>query len=123
MSALEFLFVYGTLKRGGKYHNSYLKDAKFHVIAKTVDKFDMFSNGEYPFIFVNGSTQIHGEIFQVDHEQLTNIDKLEDVPNEYIRAKITLTCNDKEIEAWTYISQAHMKKDRLQYIENGNFPI
>lgn len=121
MPNLELLFVYGTLKRGGKYHQEFLNEAKFLTEASTVAQYDMYSNGEYPFIFENGSARISGEIYQLTLKNLIKIDRLEEIPEEYIRKKIKVKSSDKEMIAWSYIAQPKLKNKNNIFIADGYF--
>ncbi|PSL40009.1 gamma-glutamylcyclotransferase (GGCT)/AIG2-like uncharacterized protein YtfP [Planomicrobium soli] len=70
------LFVYGSLKRGGKYH-CYLDEATLiaeHAVAKGV----LYDSGlGYPAIVLSGSDDIIGEIYDIPDELWPALDDLE----------------------------------------------
>lgn len=70
------LFVYGTLKRGGKYH-AYLEEAALvaeHAIANGF----LYDTGlGYPSMVMTEEAEIHGEIYEIPDALWPAIDDLE----------------------------------------------
>ena len=94
---MTLLFVYGTLMRGGRYHEL-LASARFCGEARTPPCFRLVELGEYPAL-VSGDACVSGELFQVDDETLAAIDELEGHPDLYERRRILL---EGGIEAEAY---------------------
>lgn len=89
MSGLHRIFVYGTLKRGGRNHRL-LSRARFMVTTHTLLRFTMVSCGPYPAIVADGRREIHGEVYEVSEETLEALDRLEDYPSLYDRIEVPL---------------------------------
>jgi gamma-glutamylcyclotransferase (GGCT)/AIG2-like uncharacterized protein YtfP len=70
------LFVYGSLKKGGKYH-FYLEEATLvaeHAVAKGV----LYDSGlGYPAVVLSGTGNITGEIYDIPDELWPALDDLE----------------------------------------------
>ena len=73
----NLLFVYGTLRQNYGNHG-FLKNAHFLGEAKTQDKFVMHCRGSIPFVSESQAiSQIVGEVYEVDDNNLAAIDQLE----------------------------------------------
>lgn len=107
MLSLEppYVFVYGTLKRGGS--NAILMQemgADFVGLAYSVQPYPL-RIGEYPFLEDNPGEGycVEGEIYQIPTmEGWELLDRLEDHPRLYERRVREFRCNDKTLQAWTY---------------------
>jgi gamma-glutamylcyclotransferase (GGCT)/AIG2-like uncharacterized protein YtfP len=95
---MTILFVYGTLMRGGRYHDL-LANARFCGEACTPPCFELVALGEYPAL-VSGEKRVSGELFQVDDDTLAAIDELEGHPELYERRSILL---EGGVEAHAYL--------------------
>ena len=73
---MTVLFVYGTLMRGGRYHEV-LANARFCGEACTPPCFALVDLGEYPALVPHGEKRVSGELFQVDDQTLAAIDEFE----------------------------------------------
>lgn len=115
------VFTYGTLKRGGWNHH-YLKDAKFVGEAKVKGTLYLRRGFCYPVLFLDGDTDIHGEVYEVDKRGLQRMDDLEGVPNLYKRKQITTS--DGTV-AWVYYADSNkvFRKSELELIPDGNFVV
>ena len=95
----NIIFVYGTLKRGFPLH-LVLEESKFLGMATSVYKYPMIANkfGTYPFLIdLKGKgNYIKGEIFEITNEVFSELDKIEGVPNLFVRAFIDVHTNDGE---------------------------
>lgn len=92
------IFVYGSLMKGFGNHRL-LEKSRFICDAKTRPEFKMFSiSGAYPGVSAEGSTAIHGELYEVDEETLARLDQLEGHPHFYRRTTIALDCVKGTIE-------------------------
>ena len=71
------VFVYGTLKKDK--HNHYLwRNSKFLGTTSTEPIFALY-DGPFPIVETNGSTAIHGEVYDVNDETLERLRILEGV--------------------------------------------
>jgi gamma-glutamylcyclotransferase (GGCT)/AIG2-like uncharacterized protein YtfP len=69
------LFVYGTLKKGHANHR-FMGNSKF-VDHATLEGYDMYTNGYYPYI-TKGEGKVTGEVWDVtDEDTLSSIRALE----------------------------------------------
>jgi len=102
----DFLFVYGTLKRGEPNHH-YMKQAYFIGEAYTKEKYyrtGFISVYKNPIESAEGK-QIEGELYLVPKKDLLGpIDRLEYHPIAYTRERIVVILKDtyKEVKAWMY---------------------
>jgi gamma-glutamylcyclotransferase (GGCT)/AIG2-like uncharacterized protein YtfP len=94
------IFVYGTLKEGYPNHYAYLQGAKKLGVAKLEGI--MFHLGGFPAINLSEPlSTIHGEVYQVDWDDILAMDMLEGVDRGfYDRIEVKIPQYTK---AWTYI--------------------
>lgn len=78
------VFVYGSLKRG-YWNNSLLSTAKFIGEAFTIDGSYTMYDGGFPYVVLGGDDDVSGEVWEVDDDTLRNLDRLEGVPDHYVR--------------------------------------
>lgn len=94
------VFVYGTL-RMGEYNSPLLGDARLIGDFKSAAKYTMYDiNGGFPAIIGGGSTQIVGEVYEVDDATLARLDRLEGHPNFYRRDPIDVEGFEGEVIAY-----------------------
>lgn len=77
----EFVFVYGTLKRGHQ-RNHVLADQSYLGSATTIADYRMYDLGEYPGLVevdAGCGVQVQGEIYRVDQTCLRLLDQIEAV--------------------------------------------
>lgn len=83
----QLLFVYGTLKQGFT-RNSALQNQRFLGTACTKPQYGMYAYGGFPALVdeslavqsnVNANTAIYGELYEVDDQCMTTLDKIEGV--------------------------------------------
>mgnify|MGYP003139052646 CR=1 FL=1 len=75
------LFVYGTLKRGGRLHDFYLKDQEFLGTYYTEPNYFLYDSGAFPMAFrlPKGTGQsIKGEIYRTDKNNFDMIATMEE---------------------------------------------
>jgi gamma-glutamylcyclotransferase (GGCT)/AIG2-like uncharacterized protein YtfP len=100
------VFVYGTLKRGGRFHSA-LRKSEFLGEAKTTPEYLMYSNGSYPCLVKadeGKGKSIEGELWKVDDLTLATLDRIEGSPTLFRKAKINLdTHPDLEANAYFYV--------------------
>ena len=101
------VFVYGTLKRGGRNHR-HLAGQQFLGDAVTPPVFTLFSLGRYPgMVRAPGDTAgVTGELWSVDDACLGALDKLEGVA-EGLYERVTCTLAppfaDEPVETYLYL--------------------
>ena len=114
------IFVYGTL-RIGEYNHSYISDhlVQSHGIYKTVSPFYMVRNKEYSYPYVIPTsfqlelepTNITGEVYEITEEGLAKIDKLEGIPDHYVRREILVKNEFETLHVGIYLLED------IQYID------
>lgn len=106
------LFVYGTLKRG--FPNcDLMKGAHFVGEYQTKDKLPLVIDGPWniPYLIEKPGMGHHvrGEVFLVNDEQLSLLDRFEGVPHHYLRKQIVVVSSSRnsnspaEIECFVYM--------------------
>lgn len=98
-AVIDTVMVYGTLKKGNPNHNNYIKDSEHLGYARI--KAYMLDVGYYPaLVLANDGPWAYGEVYRVDNKVLERLDRLEGVPNHYVRVPIyTLLCGP----CWVYV--------------------
>lgn len=113
----EFLFVYGSLKKGFDNHSLLTKSTKRLGKASTVGKFAMFEDsfGNYPYLVTKPINKIEGELYQINRKELlAEIDKFEGAPDYYQRKKIKVKTHHGISVAYTYIREdVDMPEDQI----------
>ena len=102
----QLVFVYGSLKRGYKLHYS-LENQQSLGNAVTQPLYRLFDLGSYPgLIEWPEGLAIHGEVYQVAADCLSQLDEVEGVAERlYARRRILLQTpfESNEIEAWFWL--------------------
>lgn len=99
------IFVYGTLKRGGRFAH-HMAGQEFVGEARTEPRYRMVDCGGYPGMFPVGENgaSVRGEVWDVDPSCLARLDVLEDVAGgEYERVKVSLLDPYDAQDVLTYI--------------------
>jgi molybdenum cofactor cytidylyltransferase len=97
------LFVYGTLKRGGGYHE-HLAGQRFLREATSAPGFVLLDLGPYPGLVRRPDAGcVHGELFEVDTRLLPQLNWLEDAPRTYRLERIPI--EGEEAPVFTYVYQ------------------
>ena len=102
------MFVYGTLLQG--YHNNYhLKNAVYLGPAKTKEKYVMYVDNGIPSVNDKEKAyRVDGEIYYIkpdDTETIKSVDRLEGIPDYYIKSEITVLDKDgNELSAFIYFN-------------------
>ena len=117
------LFVYGTLKRGHQNHAYFLNKAGFLGEAETIERFCLKDLGAYPAVLDNSKVStIKGELFNVNEEEMQNIDHLEGYPHLYTKINIKVkVAKNATTSAIMYVAADEVRnylKDR-KTIESG----
>jgi gamma-glutamylcyclotransferase (GGCT)/AIG2-like uncharacterized protein YtfP len=72
------LFVYGTLKKGGRLHSVLGDSSEFLGVFRTIeDKFDMHDYGCPIMVLENGSFKIKGELYKVTPDCMARVTAVE----------------------------------------------
>ena len=101
----NLIFVYGTLKRGGKYHH-YLIDQKFVSTGRTTAEYTLYQSAGYPAMVRDGtdSEGVLGELWSVSTGCLEKLDQLEGVHEKlYVRTSVSLAPPHTHLKVETYI--------------------
>ncbi len=91
------VFVYGTLMSNNRNHDKYMQNAKFISQAVLCD-YAMYNLGTYPGIKPFMGKNVHGEIYEISHETLNELNKLEEEGELYIIQYTNITVDDKVFE-------------------------
>jgi gamma-glutamylcyclotransferase (GGCT)/AIG2-like uncharacterized protein YtfP len=115
----NYLFVYGTLKRGGSRH-WILQNFPLLGLAKAKG-FVLYDLGPYPAM-VPGAGVVYGEVYEVSEEALQALDWVESVPVLYRRELIEVVFEDGfSLKAWAYIYNGNVKG--FPRIEDGEWKV
>ncbi|WP_456434427.1 gamma-glutamylcyclotransferase family protein [Thermosulfuriphilus sp.] len=114
----ELVFVYGTLKRGGKLH-SYLQGARYQGKA-TLKGYALYKISWYPGIVPEEGASVCGELYQVNQRLLESLDQLEG--REYQRTLVSVTTRDGlSLSAWAYVYLGPVTKSSK--VKSGHWPV
>ncbi len=99
-----YLFVYGTLKKGGCNHGL-LMDARCVCTTRTSDLYCLLDLGSFPGVVETpASSYIGGEVYEVDEINLASVDRMEgkwffrqEVLLEYNMSALMYFLNEKAI--------------------------
>lgn len=83
------VFVYGTLLPGERNHH-YLARCERVEAARTHAEFELLDMGTYPALVAGGAQSVPGEVYLVDADALTWLDRLEECPEFYLREQVAL---------------------------------
>lgn len=99
---MEYVFVYGTLKRGFS-NNFVMGNSEFVGQCITVNDYFLTQGRFYPMLIdAQPGKKIKGELFLVETSKIPSIDRFEGHPNLFNRQKILVRFHEKNIEAWCY---------------------
>jgi len=101
------VFVYGTLKRGRANH-PLLAGADFLGPHRTRRGYRLIRLGTYPGALPGGRTALSGEVYRVSPRTLARLDRLESVPREYRRARLSTPWGP----AWIYLLRRSPRRGR-----------
>ncbi|QJW98162.1 gamma-glutamylcyclotransferase family protein [Frigoriglobus tundricola] len=108
-AAKTLLFVYGTLKRGGRNYRL-LADQEFVGAAVTAPRYRVIDLGAHPGLVRDAANglAVHGELFAVNDCCLAELDEFEEVPGPFVRERIEV---DGHPEVWAYYLNTPPPKD------------
>jgi gamma-glutamylcyclotransferase (GGCT)/AIG2-like uncharacterized protein YtfP len=110
MAASELLFVYGSLKRGGRHHDE-LRGARFLGSARTEPGYALGSgSGDYLAMASRPETDsvVQGEVFEIDSALVPALDAFEgeEYYREYVRVTLAGGGPAAPIEVLAYLGKA-----------------
>jgi len=100
------LFVYGTLKKGGRLSGYLDKSTYLGPAVTTFAEFNLIGGKGFPFL-TKGHFRVRGDVYDVDRDTLKLLDRVEGVPHLYERTKANVNVFSTKINgewAWVYIS-------------------
>jgi gamma-glutamylcyclotransferase (GGCT)/AIG2-like uncharacterized protein YtfP len=111
------VFVYGTLKRGERYHEE-LGGAIFEGSAE-LRGLELYNLGPFPMAISNAQAQtpVSGEIYRVTPQQLQALDRFEGAPRLYQRELRSLLDGRR---AWVYLGSPQQVRF-VQAIPSGSW--
>lgn len=119
------LFVYGTLKSGGKYHD-YLGEAQL-VAEHAVAKGEIYETGlGYPAMVLTETGEVKGEVYDIPEELWPAIDYLEGYTGGastdlFDKLEIEVAAGSKMLKTVVYI--AKNKTQLKEKVETGNWDV
>ncbi len=124
---MQRVFVYGTLKRGFYYHETGLAGRTCLGLGRTQEAFPLIIGGPWysPILLdePGDGLRVLGEVYEVDEEDLANLDRLEGthLPQGYTRKEITaaLEPEGEAFQAWTYFKERRL----VEVIHSENLEI
>jgi len=98
------LFVYGTLK-SGHARSGLLEGQTLQGKAVTVPEYRMYNCGSYPALVYDpeNGEEIEGELWEIDNELLHRLDRVEGVPDLYVRTEVRLKVPPIHGKVLTYL--------------------
>lgn len=116
----QLVFVYGTLKKGFYFHESYLGETKgkFRGQARTNRNYSLYVDALPHLVFEGSDNGVKGELYEVDSEILKSLDDLEGHPRFYRRESIEIIDDDgKTQRAWAYLRPKHFQGKQYAHKE------
>lgn len=123
------VFVYGTLRKGGYYHQDVIKDSELVGYAVADGQMAWVSFPRFPGVVFkkNSGASIFGEVYRVTGQTLDQMDILEGYNEEhpedsmYVRRPVFVTLEDgKTVEVQTY-EYARREFEPRYSIPHGDF--
>ena len=106
MPAKTLIFIYGTLRRGGRAHGLML-GADFQCLATTSGR--IVHIDQYPGLILDTENSVTGELYLANEDLIHELDQYEgcfESPPLYLREEVTATDeNGKTHQAQTYVFQ------------------
>lgn len=102
MTGKTILFVYGTLKRGGR-NNHLVAGGRFLGEAITEPRYRVYDLGPHPALVVDevSGLAVRGELWEVDAPALAALDEFEEVPGPFVRAAVAVE-GERAVEAYLW---------------------
>lgn len=96
--------VYGTLKKSGHFHDSYLGRNKFLGECHIDTDYSLFLYDWPILVEIKSGKPVKGELYETDKATLKRLDYLEGHPDYYKRRVVKVTIGSGEkVDAWVYV--------------------
>ena len=122
---IPHVFVYGTLKPGGRYHSVAQRGGRFTSQDAYIEGFTLYylAPEGYPAI-TRGQGKVYGNVFTFENIEraLPFLDELEGChwdPPEYERIKTVAYPLNKEVWAYLYLDGERLTQPGAKRLENG----
>lgn len=116
---MNFLFVYGTLRRGHR-DNPLLSAATFSGAAETVEHYALCLMNAKPLVTKRPVSLITGEAYSVSDELLKTIDRVAGHPSTNKRELVSIRLeNGQVVDAWLYFYIQPLRNATV--IESGTY--
>jgi len=124
LSNICLLFVYGSLKRGGKLHHELeTLHARFFGVAKIRGELFYIKGKSWPgAVPTSAQKYIHGELYKMTKpaETLKRLDEVEDCKHGlFTRKVVEVWAGNRVLKAWTYFFDH--QEEKASRIASGNF--
>ncbi|MDA0206148.1 MAG: gamma-glutamylcyclotransferase [Acidobacteria bacterium] len=123
MQSPEYLFVYGLLRRDVGGPMQPVLNAAARLVGGASWPGRLYRVAEFPGATpTDGDELVVGELYELGEdaaELLARLDAYEGTPDDYVRVRSAVSCEDREIEAWIYVWKR--PTDGLERIESGDF--
>lgn len=112
------VFVYGSLRQGLENHDLYLKDCSPYQSGYVKGKLYMIKSEDYPALLKDDNAFVYGEIYEIDDNQLKELDDLEDyfsinhINNEYDRILCDIYDAHQRIIDQAYVYFYNVRNDK-----------
>lgn len=116
---MALVFVYGTLKRGGRNSRKLLNSRFVGEGLTETASFKMMNLGRAPGV-VAGTNKISGEVFEVDSDNLHELDSLERLGWVYDRYQTMVSVAGMRIPCWIYVYKYNLLASILNSIYKSN---
>lgn len=105
----QIVFVYGSLKRGGRFHHV-LSRARFLGEAMTCKPCLLHLGWDWPLLIEQApaafSAPVCGELYAVDRLTLRRLDEVEDNGRLYQRKRACVRLGGQDFHAWIYFAKS-----------------
>ncbi len=99
------LFVYGTLKRGGRNH-ALLAGQEFLGLARTAPRYRLFGRRSYPCLIEDSNGYaVEGELWRIGEAALPGLDEYEGAPLLFERRPVEVESEEGRVFAYVYLGE------------------
>ena len=112
--------VYGSLRKKMGNHQYYLSNSEYKGTFSTEPEYTLHSLTYYPGLKLNGTTSVIMEVYEVNEETLSNLNRLEGYqPKEKSTFYDRIEINTPWGKSYTYIYVSELSKDSI--VESGDW--
>lgn len=121
MSSPHYLFVYGLLRNDVGGPMQPVLAAAARLVGPASWRGRLYRVAEFPGAVPSDEDEfVVGELYELaSDELLAALDAYEEVPDDYLRVRSTVTCAGREFTAWVYVW--NRSTDGLTHIASGDF--